>query len=200
VLQYVEGLGLSPGRGRALDFGCGPGRLTQALADRFEEVVGIDISGPMIEEAKRRNTRGSRVRFIVNLADNLEIIDAGTVDFIFTTITLQHSPRPHMDNYIAEFVRILAPGGVAVFDAPNDRLGPRALRVKVVSLRRHIRRVWRKLCRRAAVEIHHISKERVIEIVEDAGGGLRDALMLPDRAGRAGAYRYCVTRNGTATG
>jgi SAM-dependent methyltransferase len=37
-----------PGRGRrALDAGCGSGRHTLALADRFEEVVGIDISQPL---------------------------------------------------------------------------------------------------------------------------------------------------------
>jgi len=33
--------------GRALDAGCGSGRHTQALAERFDEIIGIDISAPL---------------------------------------------------------------------------------------------------------------------------------------------------------
>src|SRR5688572_28220560 len=40
---------------RALDFGCGPGRLTQALSLHFGEAVGVDISGPMVELAEQLN-------------------------------------------------------------------------------------------------------------------------------------------------
>lgn len=38
VTKYVEALGVELDRRNALDFGCGVGRLTQALADRFEVV------------------------------------------------------------------------------------------------------------------------------------------------------------------
>ena len=41
--------GVLPRRGRrALDAGCGSGRRTVMLADRFDEVIGIDLSEPMI--------------------------------------------------------------------------------------------------------------------------------------------------------
>src|ERR1700679_3835579 len=36
----------------ALDFGCGAGRLTQALALHFDRVTGVDISGRMIGLAR----------------------------------------------------------------------------------------------------------------------------------------------------
>lgn len=39
------------GRASALDFGCGVGRLTQALAPHFAQVVGVDISPKMIDIA-----------------------------------------------------------------------------------------------------------------------------------------------------
>jgi len=35
-----------------VDLGCGPGKVAAALADRFERVVAVDASGPMIERAR----------------------------------------------------------------------------------------------------------------------------------------------------
>jgi len=48
-------LGVALGGARALDFGCGVGRLTRALARRFDEAVGIDVSERMLEHARRLN-------------------------------------------------------------------------------------------------------------------------------------------------
>ena len=48
----AEALGLD-GAGRLLDVGCGPGIVAAALADRFEEVVGVDPDAGMIAEAER---------------------------------------------------------------------------------------------------------------------------------------------------
>src|SRR5580765_3504434 len=39
-------------RARALDFGCGVGRLARALASRYGEVVGVDISSSMLAKAR----------------------------------------------------------------------------------------------------------------------------------------------------
>ena len=44
VLEVASGLGYPERYEQALDFGCGVGRLTNALARRFGEVIGIDIS------------------------------------------------------------------------------------------------------------------------------------------------------------
>jgi ubiquinone/menaquinone biosynthesis C-methylase UbiE len=53
VLDWL--LAQLPGRGRrALDAGCGSGRHTLALADRFDEVVGIDVSQPLIGVARHQ--------------------------------------------------------------------------------------------------------------------------------------------------
>ena len=47
VMAYVAGLGVNLQRGRALDFGCAIGRLTQALGAQFDEAVGVDIAAVM---------------------------------------------------------------------------------------------------------------------------------------------------------
>ena len=55
VMDFVGSLSVTFEHGRALDFGCGVGRLTQALAARFDEVWGVDIAPSMIEMAGRYN-------------------------------------------------------------------------------------------------------------------------------------------------
>src|SRR5271163_1555738 len=42
--------GFAP-HGKALDFGCGVGRITKALAAHFDTVVGLDISPGMLAQA-----------------------------------------------------------------------------------------------------------------------------------------------------
>ena len=43
------------GASRVLDLGCGPGALLQRLlGDRFELVVGVDVSARALEQAARR--------------------------------------------------------------------------------------------------------------------------------------------------
>ncbi len=42
---------------RALDFGCGAGRLSVPLAERGIEVTGIDVAPSMLEESARQSAR-----------------------------------------------------------------------------------------------------------------------------------------------
>ncbi len=56
VMNHLARIGHAPdSSGAALDFGCGVGRLTQALARRFASSVGVDISKHMIEQAQSLN-------------------------------------------------------------------------------------------------------------------------------------------------
>ncbi len=103
-------------RDRCLDFGCGVGRLTQALADRFTRADGVDISATMVELAGRYNRHGDRCVYHVNTQPDLSLFSPSTFDFVFSTIVLQHNPPDVAAGYIAEFVRLLTPDGIAVFD------------------------------------------------------------------------------------
>jgi ubiquinone/menaquinone biosynthesis C-methylase UbiE len=124
VMQYAETLGLSFQRGRALDFGCGVGRLTQALANHFEEVVGVDIAPSMIKRAKRYNKFGSRCLYKVNGEDNLKLFSDHAFHFIYTNIVLQHMRSEYAKSYIKEFIRVLKPQGLLIFQMPSKNLGP----------------------------------------------------------------------------
>ncbi len=124
VMQYVESLGLNANsRGSALDFGCGAGRLTQALTRHFDTCVGIDISPRMISLANTINTSPLKCRYYVNDSKQLKEFDADHFSFIYSSIVLQHMDRSYSSIYISELIRVLKPGGIFIFQVP-DRLAP----------------------------------------------------------------------------
>lgn len=123
-LEELEQLRAAPVRGRALDFGCGVGRLTQALAERFERCDGVDIAEPMIAEARRINQRAERVRYHVNDAPNLALFVDDSFDFVLSSIVLQHMEPRYAKAYITEFVRVLKPGALALFQVPAGMRTP----------------------------------------------------------------------------
>jgi SAM-dependent methyltransferase len=115
----LEQLGFPMPTGAALDFGCGVGRLTQALARRFETVIGVDISSRMIALAERLNCYGARVRYVWNESEDLAAVPSGSVEFVYSSITLQHVSPKISVRYLEEFLRILRPGGLLVFQLPS---------------------------------------------------------------------------------
>lgn len=119
LLKRLEAADAPPRRERALDFGCGVGRLTQALGGHFTQTDGVDISAVMIEQARTLNRRGDACRFHLNSTSDLALFPDATFDFIYTSITLQHMAPEFSRRYIAEFFRVTRPGGVIVFQIPS---------------------------------------------------------------------------------
>lgn len=108
---------------KALDFGCGVGRLTRALAKKIDQCYGVDVSEKMIEKAKELNRNISNCKFFVNEHDDLRIFQDRDFDLIYTNIVLQHMPSKSMiKSYISEFVRILRFDGLLVFQVPSQIL------------------------------------------------------------------------------
>jgi ubiquinone/menaquinone biosynthesis C-methylase UbiE len=120
VMHRTAQLGHPQGRARALDFGCGLGRLTRPLAGHFDECVGVDISEGMVEQARRLNADVPGASFVVNAAGDLRRFDDQSFDLVYSVIVLQHVPdRDAIASYIAEFCRVLRPGGLAIFQLPS---------------------------------------------------------------------------------
>ena len=120
VLARVAALGGPAGPGRALDFGCGLGRLTQPLARRFGGADGVDIAEGMIRRARELNRAGDACRYHLNERDDLAVFADGQFDFVYSSIVLQHMEPRYSERYIREFFRLLAPGGIAVFQIPAE--------------------------------------------------------------------------------
>jgi SAM-dependent methyltransferase len=79
-------------RARALDHGCGVGRLTLPLARQFASVVALDVAPDMIAEAERNARRAgvNNVRFA--LADDRLLNARDKYDFVNSHLVLQHIP------------------------------------------------------------------------------------------------------------
>ena len=111
--------GVPAARGRALDFGCGVGRLTRALAGHFDEVLGLDLSDAMVERARDLNGDRPNCRFEVNATAELVGLSDGAFDLVISLITLQHvSESAAVRSYLRELARVLAPGGLLAVQAP----------------------------------------------------------------------------------
>jgi len=108
---------LAPGDSRerkALEIGCGPGRLMRPLAKHFGEIHGIDISDEMIRLAR------DRLRDVPNAyprhAPNSDLSDFAveSFDFVYSYAVFQHIPsRETVLGYMKETRRVLKPDGIA---------------------------------------------------------------------------------------
>lgn len=117
VLERIKQAGIVLKFGRALDFGCGLGRLSQPLGEAFAVVDGVDVSASMIEKAQTFNRLPAKVFYHLNVQTDLNTFAAGSYDFIYSAICLQHIPTKFQTAYIAGFMRLLRPGGAACFQA-----------------------------------------------------------------------------------
>jgi 2-polyprenyl-3-methyl-5-hydroxy-6-metoxy-1,4-benzoquinol methylase len=96
---------------RALDFGCGVGRVALPLAERCEYVYGLDVSRGALEgadaSAKHRNL--SNVEWLE--ADRLAEL-GGRYDLVISLLVFQHIPSREGEWIFDTLVRGLRPGGV----------------------------------------------------------------------------------------
>jgi ubiquinone/menaquinone biosynthesis C-methylase UbiE len=120
VMQYVDSLEINLRKDKALDFGCGVGRLTQALCRYFKCCVGVDIAQSMIEQANYFNAYQDRCQYYLNETNDLSIFKDNSIDFIYSNLVLQHMEPAYSKNYIKEFIRIVSPGGLVLFQLPSD--------------------------------------------------------------------------------
>ncbi len=120
VLRRAQDLGLTPSGGAALDFGCGVGRLTSALARRFDLVTAVDVSQSMLDKARTINRDVSNIEWRLNDRPDLSAIDDASVDLVYTNVVLQHLPSADLAlAYIAEFFRVTRTDGAVIFQVPS---------------------------------------------------------------------------------
>jgi 2-polyprenyl-3-methyl-5-hydroxy-6-metoxy-1,4-benzoquinol methylase len=91
-------------RGTALDFGCGVGRITNALAPQFEAVIGLDIAPGMLVEARRYSANNGFTNIEYDSSLNESRLRPEGYDFVHTYIVLQHIPISMGENIIRALV------------------------------------------------------------------------------------------------
>jgi SAM-dependent methyltransferase len=213
ALEFVAAQGLRLNYGIALDFGCGAGRLTQALSQRFAKTYGVDIAPSMIKLANSYNRCPESCFYQVNEAPDLSQFANGQFDFIYSCRVLQHMKPEFAFKYIAEFIRILAPGGIIVIQEPTEKLpgerlsvpnAPKGAKAFLKSLlpvpilnwyfKVRMDYLQRKHMQMPQMEMYGIQQEEMKAFVESHGAVVR-AVVEDNSCSDWQSFLYCITKD-----
>jgi SAM-dependent methyltransferase len=198
LMVAARELGLPQAHEAALDFGCGLGRLTRALARHFGQAWGVDISARMVEQARELHRDVPNCTF--ETTDGTLAFPDARFDLIYSVLVLQHLPaRAAIRSAVRELVRVLRPGGLLCFQVPS-RLPLRRrwqLRRRLYGVLRAAglgERVLYERCGLHPIRMNAVAEREVGAIVAAAGGYVL-ACRPDDHAGPEMASRiYFVTR------
>jgi SAM-dependent methyltransferase len=162
---------------RALDFGCGVGRLTLPLARRAHEVVGVDVSPGMLAEATANATRaGLANTTFVPSDDGLTQVD-GRFDLVHSFIVFQHIDPARGERIVRELLARLWDGGVGVLHLTYAHASTTPLRRRALTAAYErvpcavaVRNVLKRRPPGAPLmEMRRYDLSRVLRIVQEAG-------------------------------
>ncbi len=154
-------LGADPRGGVCVEVGCGPGRMTGVLAERFDRVVAVDVSEGMLARARSAVT-APNVDFRLVAGDRLETVEDAIAATLVCYLVLQHLPeRQVVLGYLDELARVLSPAGSAFVQLPVMDGGVRP-------------RLWR-LARRVAVPVARLVRRDVTAKAAYRGTRLTEA-------------------------
>jgi SAM-dependent methyltransferase len=106
---------------RVLDAACGERYGTSILGEVAAGAVGGDIDATTIAHASARYGDGARIRFVEGSCAKLPL-DDDSFNVIISFETIEHLAAIDQPRTLAEFARVLAPGGMLVISSPNKGL------------------------------------------------------------------------------
>jgi ubiquinone/menaquinone biosynthesis C-methylase UbiE len=116
----------------------------------------------MIELA-RRNNQFENCTFHLNSALNLGLFPDDHFDLVYSNIVLQHVHPSCSKRYLAEFIRVLKPQGMAVFQLPSEPADPSWRRQHEAMAKRAEPQPARH------IEMYGIHRDEVVALVQQAG-------------------------------
>jgi cyclopropane fatty-acyl-phospholipid synthase-like methyltransferase len=104
---------IAPDMRKALEIGCGPGRLMRPLARNFGEIHGVDVSEEMVRMAAAKLERLPNAHVQSSSGADLSMFSLESFDFVYSYAVFQHIPsREVIFQYLAEARRVLKNGGI----------------------------------------------------------------------------------------
>lgn len=150
-----------------LEYGCGLGRITRWLSEKFDSVFGYDISKSHLEAARHllENEKIDNVT-LCHVRELKDLENLPKVDLIYSVIVLQHNPPPIIALIIRQFIKALNPGGVAYFQVPTYRIGYRF----------SVEQYLTDEAKRREMEMHVLPQSTIFEVVREEGGKIIEVL------------------------
>lgn len=164
--------------GTCVELGCGVGRITRHLADRFDRVIAADIS-PGNLRLCAQYMQGDGIPnvqpMLLTSLDDLESLEP--MDWFFSMIVLQHNSPPVQHQILEIILPKIKAGGGFVFQTVSDLPGYQFVAADYLKTVDPV------------MEIHALPQEIVFQIVEQAGLRISAARMDPWISGY-GSYTY----------
>ncbi len=161
--------------GMALDFGCGVGRITLALAQKFSNVVGVDVSQAMLREARTESTDRGIKNVDYVCSENAFKLEKNKFDFVHTYIVLQHIPPVYGYRYIEQMIDALRTDGVGAIHFTYG-VGKNPLKTKMKNIIKNVilfRLIGNIIAGRKwnypAMQMNHYDIVRILEILRKRG-------------------------------
>jgi ubiquinone/menaquinone biosynthesis C-methylase UbiE len=192
LMKHIDSLHVNMARDSAMDFGCGVGRVSQALAHYFNCVCGVDIAPTMIELARKYNRYPEKCKFYLNETDDLKAFEDSSFHLVYSNITLQHMEKKCIMRYLREFLRVIASGGLIVFQLPSSPSFRTWLFGQIY---------WRipfyySIRYGGKMETHWVKKSEILELVRISGGRVLETVQVESTSGRQEwqNYKYYITK------
>lgn len=157
-----KGITLPP-QSTCIEYGCGVGRVTRWLSERFYRVVASDISDSHIQLARtyladegRRNVGFKSIGSI----EDLEKLPPA--EFFYSVMVLQHNPPPIIELIVSSLAKALKPGGYGLFQVPTYCDG------YSFSVGQYLARLANPMAERN-IEMHLLPMDRALKMIHDLG-------------------------------
>lgn len=193
IMKHIEKDEIIIERRRALDFGCGVGRCTQAFARYFDHVEGLDIAPSMINWGNEYNQYGNQVKYHTTEERPLTSFNDNEFDLIWCTDVLQHIDPEYSFGYLKEFLRILSPNGVLIVQIPSQfKSGINNFLFKL-KIKNFVARHYGTITKKPVMEYYVINKDTIMNFF--GMNGLKIVKILEDSRTGVESYRYFVIKN-----
>jgi SAM-dependent methyltransferase len=150
--------GIANLKATCFELGCGVGRSTIYLAEKFARVIAADVSLPHLAVTRQAAQLYGRSNIETHHVGKISELDAlPEFDFFFTVIVLQHNPPPVIAMLLRKLLSKLKPGGMAYFQVPTYIPG---YKFNVESyLARPV----------SGIEVHCLPQKKLFRILEQTG-------------------------------
>jgi SAM-dependent methyltransferase len=105
--------------GTILEIAPGYGRWTQYLKDLCDRLVVVDLSPRCIDHCRERFAGADNISYHVNDGRSLEMIEDGSIEFVFSFDSLVHVEADVLDAYLGQLARKLKPRGAGFIHHSN---------------------------------------------------------------------------------